>query len=194
MQEKAALLEHLTDCNRGIGITSAAKTAIEAAITQVEARNPSPKPLEAASLLEGDWQLLYTTSQELLGIDRIPLFSLGEIYQCIRTADSRIYNIAEIQGIPFLEGIVSVVAEFEPVNAQRVEVQFNRAIWGAKQLMSYQSYSQFIQEIETGKKFRAIDFGIKPRERNGWLDITYLDADMRIGRGNVGSVFVLQKV
>ncbi|HAJ61284.1 MAG TPA: fibrillin, partial [Cyanobacteria bacterium UBA8543] len=26
-----------------------------------------------------------------------------------------------------------------------------------------------------------------------WLDITYLDKDLRIGRGNEGSVFVLTK-
>ncbi|MGL4881863.1 MAG: PAP/fibrillin family protein, partial [Waterburya sp.] len=29
--------------------------------------------------------------------------------------------------------------------------------------------------------------------QKGWLDITYLDEDMRIGRGNEGNVFVLTK-
>jgi PAP_fibrillin len=40
---------------------------------------------------------------------------------------------------------------------------------------------------------KAIDFNITNRDQKGWLDITYLDDDLRIGRGNQGSVFVLTK-
>ncbi len=40
----------------------------------------------------------------------------------------------------------------------------------------------------------AIDFNITSREQKGWLEITYLDDDLRIGRGNEGKVFVLTKV
>jgi hypothetical protein len=40
----------------------------------------------------------------------------------------------------------------------------------------------------------AIDINLNSREQQGWLDITYLDNDLRIGRGNEGSVFVLTKV
>ena len=35
--------------------------------------------------------------------------------------------------------------------------------------------------------------GINSKNNNGWLDITYLDEDLRIGRGNEGSVFVLSR-
>ncbi|RMF69823.1 MAG: fibrillin, partial [Cyanobacteria bacterium J069] len=56
------------------------------------------------------------------------------------------------------------------------------------------SPNQFIQQIESGKRFIAADFRINSTERKGWLDITYLDDDLRIGRGNEGSVFVLTKV
>lgn len=194
MLEKIDLLDQLANCNRGISTTEIERQAIGAAIAKLEDRNPTPDPLSATELLEGNWQLLYTTSAELLGIDRVPLVNLGAIYQCIRTADSQIYNIAEVRGIPLLEGIVSVVAEFTPVNQKRVDVQFNRAIWGSQRLIGYQSPSQFIHAIEAEQRFWAIDFRIKPREQNGWLEITYLDRDLRIGRGNVGSVFVLRRV
>jgi PAP_fibrillin len=193
MLEKAKLLELIADCNRGIKSTATEQVAIAAAIAQLEERNPIAHPL-AAPQLEGDWQLLYTTSRELLGLDRIPLLNLGAIYQSIRTADAKIYNIAEVNGIPFLEGIISVVADFAPVDQRRVDVGFSRAIWGGQRLMRYQSPAQFIDAIASGQKFRAIDFAIKPRDRNGWVDITYLDDDLRIGRGNVGSLFVLRKV
>jgi len=190
---KAALLKTIAGKNRGLLATDGDKQAIAVAIAQLEDRNPTPRPLEASELLEGDWRLLYTTSRELLGIDRVPLAKLGQIYQCIRTAENTIYNIAEISGLPYLEGLVSVAARFTPTSERRVEVKFERAIIGFTRLIGYQSPESFIQSIESGQRFAAIDFGITNRDRQGWLDITYLDDDMRIGRGNEGSVFVLTK-
>jgi hypothetical protein len=193
MLGKAELLALIEGKRLGVTATADQKAAIAVAVAQLEGRNPTERPVEAAALLAGDWQLLYTTSQELLGLDRIPLTNVKTIYQCIRTDSSKIYNIAEIVGIPFLEGIISVVADFEPVTQQRVEVKFTRAIWGSQRLIGYQSCQNFISEIEQGQKFTAIDFRISPRDRNGWVDITYLDEDLRIGRGNSGSLFVLKK-
>lgn len=191
---KSRLLEAIAGKNRGLLATETEQKAILAAIAQLEDYNPNPNPLEARELLDGNWRLLYTTSQELLGIDRFPLLELGQIYQCLRVKEAKIYNIAELYGLPFLEGLVSVTARFEPVSQKRVEVKFERAISGLQRLIDYQSPNNFIQEIEAGKKFTAIDFKIENRERQGWLDLTYLDEDLRIGRGNVGSVFVLTKV
>jgi hypothetical protein len=194
MLDKAELLALLADKNRGIQATANEKAAIALAVAQLESRNPTPKPTAALDLLAGDWQLLYTTSAELLGLDLIPLLNLGEIYQCIRGAGSKIYNIAEVQGLPFLEGIISVVADFVPVSPQRVEVNFSRAIWGSQRLIRYQSPDQFIAAIEAGNRFTAIDFRIPPRDRAGWVDVTYLDDELRIGRGNQDSIFVLKRV
>lgn len=191
---KSRLLEAIAGKNRGLLATVTEQKAILAAIAQLEDYNPNPNPLEATELLDGNWRLLYTSSQELLGIDRFPLLALGQIYQWVRVKDAKIYNIAEVYGLPFLEGLVSVTARFEPVSQKRVEVKFERAISGLQRLIDYQSPNNFIQEIEAGKKFTALDFEIQNRERQGWLDITYLDEDLRIGRGNVGSVFVLSKV
>ncbi|MBW4693502.1 MAG: PAP/fibrillin family protein [Lyngbya sp. HA4199-MV5] len=190
---KAALLSAIAGTNRGLLATDRDRQAIGVAIAQLEDRNPTPRPIETPALLEGDWRLLYTTSQELLGIDRIPFAKLGQIYQSIRVADKKIYNIAEISGLPYLDGLISVAARFNPASDRRVEVKFERAIFGLTRLIGYQSPDRFIQDIEAGKKFPAIDFGIENRDRQGWLDITYLDDDMRIGRGNEGSVFVLSK-
>ena len=190
---KAALLQAIAGKNRGLLATDSDKQAIGVAIAQLEGHNPTPRPIETSHLLEGDWRLLYTTSQELLGIDRVPLVKLGQIYQCIRTAEAKIYNIAEVSGLPYLDGLVSVAAHFSPASERRVEVKFERAIIGLTRLVGYQSPDRFIQEIKAGKKFTAIDFNIGNRDQQGWLDTTYLDDDMRIGRGNEGSVFVLVK-
>ena len=193
MTKKSELLEAIAGKNRGLLASEIDNVNVLSAIQQLEDHNPTPRPLEAKDLLEGNWRLLYTTSREILGIDRFPLLNLGQIYQCIRTAEAKLYNIAEIAGLPFLEGLVSVCANFEPVSERRVNVKFERSIIGLQRFFSYQSPDKFIKDIETGKKFLPFDFSLANRERQGWLDITYLDEDMRIGRGNQGNVFVLAK-
>lgn len=194
MLTKIALLEAIAGKNRGLIASEADRQAILAAATRLEDYNPTPRPLEAADRLNGNWRLLYTTSQELLGIDRLPLLKLGPIYQYIQVEAARIYNVAEVYGVPYLEGLVSVVAQFEPVTEKRVKVNFERSIIGLQRLLGYQSADDFVQQIAAGGSFKAIDFSIKNREQKGWLDVTYLDDDLRIGRGNEGNLFVLSKV
>lgn len=194
MQQKTRLLEAIAGKNRGLLVTENDKVNILTAVEQLEDHNPNPHPLEkSTALLDGNWRLLYTTSRSILGLDRVPFLQLGQIYQCIRIAERKIYNIAEITGIPLLEGLVSVCASFETVSDRRVDVKFERSIVGLQRAMGYQSVNHFIQEIETGKRFLAIDFSLSGRESSGWLEITYLDEDLRIGRGNEGNVFVLAK-
>jgi hypothetical protein len=193
VNEKSKLLEAIAGTNRGLLATERDKVKILTAISQLEDRNPTSKPIEAVNLLDGDWRLLYTTSRGILGIARFPLAQLGQVYQCIRASQAKLYNIAEIVGVPFLEGIVSVAASFEPTSDRRVNVKFERSILGLQRLLGYTSPDRLIQDIESGKKFVPLDFGIENREQKGWLEITYLDEDLRIGRGNEGNVFVLSK-
>jgi hypothetical protein len=193
MIAKAKLLEAIAGKNRGLLTTELDKQAILSVIAQLEDQNPNPLPLQVPDKLDGNWRLLYTTSQDLLRIDQLPLFKLGQIYQYIRAREAKIYNIAEVYGVPYLEGLVSVAARFEAVSDRRVQVKFERSILGLQRLIDYQSPDHFIEAIEAGQKFAAIDFNITNRDQQGWLDVTYLDDDLRIGRGNEGSVFVLTK-
>jgi hypothetical protein len=194
MLGKSDLLEAIAGKNRGLLATEIDRQAILAAIARLEDRNPTPRPTEALDLLDGNWRLLYTTSRGLLNLDQIPFAQLGQIYQLVRAQTAKIYNIAEIYSLPYLEGLVSVAATFEPVSERRVNVRFERSILGLQRWVDYQTPSAFVSQIEAGEKFLAIDFSIQNRDQRGWLEITYLDADLRIGRGNEGSVFVLTKV
>jgi len=190
---KSTLIDLIVGTNRGLLANQPQQQAILAAIATLEDFNPTPRPLTASNLLEGNWRLLYTTSKALLNIDRLPFCKLGQIYQCIRVESNSVYNIAEIYGIPLLTGLVSVAAKFEPVSERRVQVKFQRSIIGLQNLIGYTTPGNFIQQIELGKKFTAFDFPIQSEQQQGWLDITYIDNDLRIGRGNEGSVFVLSK-
>lgn len=190
---KDRLLEAIAGTNRGILASATQKQAILSSVVQLEERNPNPRPTEVPELLSGDWRLLYTTSEELLNIDRIPFYKLGQIYQCIRADEQAVYNIGELDGLPYLDGLVSVRASFSVVNERRVNVRFNRGIWGLKRVLGYDSPSQMIEKIQGGAKFWPVDFSISEENQKGWLDITYLDRDLRINRGNKESIFVLAR-
>lgn len=193
MSNKAELLGAIAGKNRGLLATEIENVTILSAIDKLENVNPTPNPLKAKELLEGNWRLLYTTSKGLLGLDRLPLLQMGQIYQCIYTAGAKIYNIAEVVGLPWLEGLVAVAARFEPVSTSRVNVKFERYILGLQRFVKYRSPQELIEQLEAGQKFPPLDFSITNRNQQGWLEITYLDEDLRIGRGNEGSVFVLTK-
>ena len=193
---KAKLLAAIAGKNRGILATPIDKQAILAAITELELQNPHPRPLTTAiDLLGGDWRLLYTSSQSLLGIDKFPLAKLGDIYQCIRPMASAVYNIAEVTSLlPGLNGLVAIVAKFTPVSEARVNVVFNRSLIGLQKLFDYSEPDRLITAIENGQKFTAIDLPINRQGKEpAWLEVTYLDENLRISRGNEGSIFVLTK-
>ena len=193
MSKKAELLEAIAGKNRGLLAKEADKVKVLSIVEQLEDYNPTPKPLEAKELLDGDWRLLYTTSREILNIGKFPLFQLGQIYQCIRSQEAKIYNVAEILGLPFLDSIVSVAAKIEPASDLRVNVKFERSIVGLQRLINYSSPDNLVEQLKSGKKFPPLDFDISNRDRQGWLEITYLDQDLRLGRGNQGNIFILAK-
>ncbi|MBE9100827.1 PAP/fibrillin family protein [Vacuolonema iberomarrocanum] len=194
MIRKVELLEAIAGRNRGIIATQTDQTAILSAIARLEDENPNPRPFEAKERLNGNWRLLYTSSEELLRIDRFPLLKLGQIYQWIRLETAEIFNIAEVYGLPFLEGLVAVGATFEATSERRVEVKFRRGVLGLQRLVGYSSPDALIKKMDAGDRLLPFDFSINSENQQGWLEVTYLDDDLRIGRGNEGNVFVLRKV
>jgi PAP_fibrillin len=193
---KARLLAAIAGKNRGILATTQERQAILAAVTELESHNPHPRPLTTAvDLLTGDWRLLYTSSQSLLGIDKFPFVKLGNIYQCVRPLAGKIYNIAEVNSLlPGTDGLVAIVATFTPIDESRVNVEFNRSLIGFQGLIKYTDPDRLIAAIENGQKFTAIDLAIDRQNKSpAWLEVTYLDDTLRIGRGNEGNIFVLTK-
>jgi hypothetical protein len=192
---KSELLAQIAASNRGISTTPEQQQSIARSIADLESVNPYPRPLiNGLELLAGNWRLVYTTSNSLLGIDRFPLINLGEIYQYLDPAAGRLYNVAEVDGWWGLKGVVVVGAAIEIISDCRVGVRFNRSVFGLQNLMNYGSVAELVTGlISNTKKSGAMDFALDGSDRGAWLDITYLDADLRIGRGNEGNVFLLVK-
>jgi hypothetical protein len=124
------------------------------------------------------WELRWSSSRQ-------PYLTVApwlENLQCLAPSQGRGMNLLRLSG-PFgaLAGIAVeasiAVAPAAPPPRQRVEVRFRRGGWlgptlGGDRLQWLRSVNQ---------SFPA------------WLDITVLDADLRICRGNAGTLFALTR-
>lgn len=129
---------------------------------KLEALNEIKEPLKS-NLLNGKWELLYTTSQSLLQTKR-PKFLRpnGKIYQNVDTLRAQ-----NMETWPFFN---QATANLVPINARRVAVKFD--------------YFRIVGLIPIKS----------PGSGRGQLEITYLDEELRISRGNRENLFILKMV
>eukprot|EP00890_Picochlorum_soloecismus_P003562 jgi/Picsp_1/4206/NSC_01715-R1_probable plastid-lipid-associated protein chloroplastic-like len=114
--------------------------------------------------LSAKWKLLYTTSDSILGTSRPPfLRPFGDIFQ---TIDAENLKARNQETFPFFN---AVEAELIPENKRKVKVQFKTFYLGS-----------------------IIPVKAPPTAR-GELEVTYLDDDLRISRGNKGNLFILSR-
>ncbi|KAK4529960.1 hypothetical protein CCYA_CCYA03G0817 [Cyanidiococcus yangmingshanensis] len=165
-QAKQTLIERVKDIDMGRRGYSEALTREldEQYIQPLERQNPTSVPTDSP-LLDGRWRLIYTNSKNVLGLDRPSVARpvKDSIYQTIYLDRGEVINEERV-----LFGLLTnrVQAVFTPEPPRRVRVQFKTFQFG------------FL-------RVRA------PARARGWLDVTYLDEDMRISRGNLANVFVL---
>jgi len=167
---------------------------IEELTRELESLNPHPQPLiHATALLEGAWQLQYSTAREIRSLDSLPLgLQIGKVYQVINLADKLFFNIAQVKHpLGLISGYVKVTASFEPamdtsnLADKRINVYFDKRYLAIEKIVG----------INTPKlnPFKVI-VANNPQGRIATLDITYLDETLRIGRGGDESLFILNKV
>lgn len=168
---KQALLDTVAplDFGRAVFNDKARRDEIEQLARQVEATNPSPTPGTDPNL-SASWELVYTTSASILGASRPPSLQPFRIVQEINANELTARNLEYYKFGP-LQITNSVEAKLQPVSANRFDVNFVRfVVFG------------FIPiDVEKNDRFR------------GWLEVTYLDDNLRVSRGNRGNLFVLVK-
>ena len=120
--------------------------------------------------LKGIWELRWSSSNS-------PILSYSPLIdnlQILNPTKSNGLNLLKPRG---LDGIIGtgIVAELYPLNEIRIGVQFTHA--------------GFLGPNVGLKKLKALA-RIK-RDQKGWLDITYLSKNLRICRGDKGTLFIL---
>ncbi|GAQ81050.1 hypothetical protein KFL_000690280 [Klebsormidium nitens] len=188
-EQKAAILKVVANTNRGKNTTAWQRRQILDLIESVEPQNPTPDPIRSP-LISGTWSLLYTAStkeeftyagtEEGPFLARVKPAAFGQVRskgstQIIQSDTGHVDNIAEFSvfGKP---GSLTITGSFVPAaplpdrGAVRIDVRF-------------ESF-----RLKLGWISLRVPLGwVNP---TGWIDTTYLDSELRIGRGDKGSVFV----
>ncbi|XP_039063923.1 fibrillin protein 5 homolog [Hibiscus syriacus] len=183
---KSQLLQQLEGINRGIfGVESSKKSDIEALVKLLESQNPTPDPTLNLEKVGGCWKLVYS-SITILGSKRTKLglrdfISLGEFFQTIDIQKSKAVNVIKFnaRGLKLLNGKLTIEASFKIVSKSRVDISYDNSTITPDQLMN------------VFRKNYDLLLGIFNPE--GWLEITYVDDTMRIGRDDKGNLFILQR-
>ncbi len=167
---------------------------IEQLTTELESINPHPHPLvQATALLEGTWQLQYSTAREIRSLAALPLgLKVGKVYQVIDVTNKLFFNLAFVKhALDLVSGYVRVTASFapaiedsSPLLNRRINVYFDKRYLSIEKIFGLAT-----PQLNPFKVVQANN----PRGRIATLDITYLDETLRIGRGGDGSLFILTK-
>lgn len=136
---KATLIRKVATLNRGFVAQEADRANVEETIEMLELENPNPVPCSGfesqSSPIAGHWQLLYTTSLDVLSLQVNPAVTIGQIFQEIDSDGLGIKNIIELQP-PFAAvtnrvvgsslATLTVKLESEPVSDTRINLTFKR--------------------------------------------------------------------
>lgn len=87
-----------------------------------------------------------------------------------------------------LGAVLNVAARVEAVDGRRLVIRFDEAWFQGVGLPRWLGGGKRAWRVAYPVPFRLL--GDKAK---GWLDVTYLDDEVRIARGNRGSAFVLKK-
>ncbi|MBD2362117.1 fimbrial protein [Anabaena minutissima FACHB-250] len=169
-------------------------TEIEQLTTELENCNPNASPLlYATDLLNGAWQLQYSTAREIRALASLPWgLTVGKVYQLIDVTNKQFFNLAFVKhSLGLLSGYVKVTASFEPAIEdvslalnKRINVYFDKRYLAIEKIIGI--------DTPLFNPFKVVQAN-NPQGRVATLDITYLDETLRIGRGGDDSLFILTK-
>ncbi|KAK1412368.1 hypothetical protein QVD17_33566 [Tagetes erecta] len=216
---KKQLVDSFYGTSRGLSATSETRAEVVELITQLEAKNPTPAPTEALTLLNGKWILAYTSFlglYPLLSSGSLPVVKVEEISQTIDSENFTVQNSVVFSGLGSKTAITTN-AKFEVRSPKRVQIKFDEGIIGTPQLTDSielpENVEVFGQKVDlspfkglitsvqdtasnvakTISNQPPLKFSISQANAESWLLTTYLDDELRISRGDGGSVFVLLK-
>lgn len=160
-QLKQDLLEAIEPLERGAIASPDDQLRIDQLARKVEAVNPTKEPLKS-DLINGKWELIYTTSASILQAKKPRFLRSITNYQSINVDTLKVQNM---ETWPFFN---SVTGDIRPLNSRKVAVQ-----------------------LKVFKILGLIPVNA-PETARGELEITYVDEELRLSRGDKGNLFILK--
>uniref|UniRef100_A0ACD5X350 Uncharacterized protein n=1 Tax=Avena sativa TaxID=4498 RepID=A0ACD5X350_AVESA len=198
---KIKLLSAVSGLNRGLAASQEDLERADAAARQLEAAAPAPVDLaKDLDKLQGRWRLVYSSafSSRTLGGSRpgpptgrlLPI-TLGQVFQRIDVVSEDFDNIVELElgapwPLPPIEATATLVHKFEITGTASIKINFDKTTVKTKGNLSQ------LPLLEVPR----LPDNLRPPTSNtgsGEFEVTYLDDDTRVTRGDRGElrVFVI---
>ncbi|CBI38749.3 hypothetical protein VitviT2T_023622 [Vitis vinifera] len=214
-EKKHDLLRAIQDTQRGLVATADQRSCIEEALVNVEEYNAGV-PIDLGKL-DGTWRLQYTSAPDVLVLlesaARFSFFQVGQIFQKFecqnQSKEGVVRNVVRWSIPPLLEeqegATLLVSAKFSVVSARNIYLQFEeisiQSINISEELQALIAPAilprsflslQILQFIRT---FKA-EIPVRNQGRRsvgGLYYLSYLDANMLLGRAAAGGIFVFTR-
>lgn len=197
---KIKLLSAVSGLNRGLAASQEDLDRADAAARELEAAAGCPVDLSRdLDKLQGRWRLLYSSafSSRTLGGSRpgpptgrlLPI-TLGQVFQRIDVVSRDFDNIVELElgapwPLPPLEATATLAHKFEVIGTSGIKITFEKTTVKTKGNLSQ------LPPLEVPR----IPDNLRPPSNtgSGEFEVTYLDDDTRVTRGDRGElrVFVI---
>lgn len=107
--------------------------------------------------------------------------TLGDFFQSIDVAKGKAVNVIKfnVRGLNLLNGQLTIEASFKIASKSRVDIAYDNSTITPEQLMNM-----------LRKNYDLLLGIFNP---DGWLEISYVDDTMRIGRDDKGNIFILER-
>lgn len=178
----------------GFNYTPNAKQQIETLAESLEALNPTTEPTNHFELIQGRWRLLYSTfgleretTLQRLSFGKLPNVKVNVtgIFQEVYTVGQQYNNLIEFTVGSGVNGITLVTGRYTVEDSKRLNIDFLET--SVKSVTNDLSDSAFHEALGVDNKLpleSKLSF-------SGWTDITYLDENFRLARGNQKNLYVL---
>ncbi|KAI3984714.1 hypothetical protein MKX01_039331 [Papaver californicum] len=196
---KVKLLSIVAGLNKGLAVNVEDMEKADAAAKELEAAGGTVDISEDQEKLQGRWKLVYSSgfSSRTLGgshpgppIGRLLPITLGQVFQRIDIFSKDFDNIVELQlgapwPLPPIEATATLEHKYELTGSAKVKIIFEKTMVKT---------SGNLSQLPLLELPRIPDaFRPSSRTGSGEFEITYLDADTRITRGDRGELRVFVK-
>lgn len=215
---KAELLEAISFTNNGKDATPEKQLEVLEKVRSIEIKSPpSPNLLsdpKEAEILDGPWYLHYTSPSDPSLIDAGESDQFPDAWKAQGAEDKITTQQSGYKGSVNAAGIKVDTSNRTPLQTidvgnmlvtNTIDLDFGRVVVGGpfrpsdnisnRVVVSFKQCDITLNSgfnLNLGFLFSILSL-FRGTEESGWLETTYVDSTMRIGRGNKGTMFVLTR-
>nr|WP_322657088.1 PAP/fibrillin family protein [Dendronalium sp. ChiSLP03b]MDZ8203422.1 PAP/fibrillin family protein [Dendronalium sp. ChiSLP03b] len=178
----------------GFSCTPTELEQIETLARTLETVNPTTEPTNHLELIQGRWQLLYSTfgleretTLQRVSFGKLPnvAISITGMFQEVYTVGQQYNNLIEFTNGSGINGITIVKGRYTVEDSKRLNIDFiETSVKSASNDLTASSFHKALGVDNEPPLESTLSF-------NGWTDITYLDENFRLMRGNQKNLYVL---